>query len=255
MRPASLSELIGQEHLLGPGSALRALDRGGPAPLDGALRAARERQDHARPPGRGARGRRLRGGLRREAGRPEVRAVIERADAPPADERRADALLPRRDPPLQQGPAGRPAPRGRGGPRHADRGDHREPLLRGQLRAALARAGLRAPRARRRRRARAAAARAGRRAGHRRPAAGRRRGARVPGRALGRRRPHRAGGARAGGRDRRRSGRSPSSWPRTRCSAARSSTTRAATATTTRSRPGSRRRAAPTRTPRCSTWR
>ena len=43
--------------------------------------------------------------------------------------------------------------------------------------------------------------------------------------------------------------------PRTRCSAGPCSTTRAATATTTRSRPGSRPRAARTRMRRCSTWR
>ena len=80
------------------------------------------------------------------AGRAEVRAVIERArqrraDRPPHD------LLPRRDPPLQQGPAGRAAARGRGGAGDADRRHHREPVLRGQQRAALARAGLRAARA------------------------------------------------------------------------------------------------------------
>ena len=76
--------------------------------------------------------------------------------------------------------------------------DDREPVLRGQLGAALARAGLRAARARRRRRARAAAARARRRARHRRAPAGRGRRARVPRRALRRRRAHGAGRARAG---------------------------------------------------------
>ena len=75
---------------------------------------------------------------------PRSRAVIERADAPPPDRRRADDLLPRRDPPLQQGPAGRAAAGRRGGPGDADRGDDREPVLRGQLGAALAHAGLRA---------------------------------------------------------------------------------------------------------------
>ena len=49
--------------------------------------------------------------------------------------------------------------------------------------------------------------------------------------------------------------RSRSSAPRTRCSAARSPTTSGATATTTRSRPGSSRRAARTPTPRCTTSR
>ena len=63
---------------------------------------------------------------------------------------------------------------------------------------------------------------------------GGRRGARVPRRALGRRRAHRAVRARAGLRDRGRGrGGHARAWPRTPSSAARSSTTRAATATTT----------------------
>ena len=74
--------------------------------------------------------------------------MIERADRAPPRHRPADDLLPRRDPPLQQGPAGRAAARGRGGAGDADRRDHREPLLRGQLGAALAQPDLRAARAR-----------------------------------------------------------------------------------------------------------
>ncbi len=46
-----------------------------------------------------------------------------------------------------------------------------------------------------------------------------------------------------------------SRWPRTRCSGARSATTRRATRTTTSSRPGSRRHEARTRTPRSTTSR
>ena len=49
--------------------------------------------------------------------------------------------------------------------------------------------------------------------------------------------------------------RSTSPRSRTRCSARRSTTTARATATTTSSRPGSRRPAAPTSTPRSTTWR
>ena len=52
--------------------------------------------------------------------------------------------LPRRDPPLQQGTAGRAPARRRVGPDHTDRGDDGEPVLRGQLGASLARADLRA---------------------------------------------------------------------------------------------------------------
>ncbi len=84
------------------------------------------------------------------AGRAEVREVIARARERRARRPARDDLLPRRDPPLQQGPAGRAAARGRGGAADADRGDDGEPLLRGQLRAALARPGLRAAGARRR---------------------------------------------------------------------------------------------------------
>ena len=66
----------------------------------------------------------------------------------------------RRDPPLQQGPAGRAAAARRGRHGHAHRRDDREPVLRGQLRAPVADAGV-APRAadRRGRRARSSGAR------------------------------------------------------------------------------------------------
>ena len=59
--------------------------------------------------------------------------------------------LHRRDPPLQQGPAGRAAAGHRGRRRHADRRDHREPVLRGQLGAAVALPALPLRAARRRR--------------------------------------------------------------------------------------------------------
>ena len=179
-------------------------DRGGPPPLDDPVRAAGHRQDHARPPARGELARRLRGGLRGQR-RPRrgARGAPARP-APPRHQRRGHDLLPRRDPPLQQGAAGHAAARGRGGARGARRRHHREPLLRGQLGAAVALPRLRAARARRRPRAGAAAPLARRRARHRRGAARGRRRARVPRRALGRRRAHRAVGARAGLRDRRR---------------------------------------------------
>ena len=139
MRPASLDEFVGQEHLLGRGSALRTAIEDGRAALDDPLRAAGHGQDHAGAHRRRRRRGRLRGGVRRRApAGPRCAAVIERARATGARTRRADDLLPRRDPPLQQGPAGRAAAGGRGGARDADRRDHREPLLRGQLGAALA---------------------------------------------------------------------------------------------------------------------
>ena len=94
------------------------------------------------------------------AGRAEVRAVIERAQHRAPDERRAHDLLPRRDPSLQQGAAGHAAAGGRGRHRRAGGRHHREPLLRGELGAAVALPDLRAALARGRARARAAAARA-----------------------------------------------------------------------------------------------
>ena len=150
-------------------------DRAGAPPLDGALRAARLGQDDARADGRRA----LAGGLRgaeRRCGRARGGARGDRARRPPPRQRaaHADRVLPRRDPPLQQGPAGRAAAGRRGGPRHADRRDDREPRLRGQRRAALAPARVRAAGARARGGQRGAAGGASRRA-----AAGRRGGDRT----------------------------------------------------------------------------
>ncbi len=171
MRPRSLDEMIGQEHVLGAGSALRSAIEGG-KPHSAILYG---------PPGAGkttlariaAAG--AEGAFEEEsavnAGKAEIRGVIERA----RERRRAsgrptilfldeihrfnkaqqDALLPA----VEEGAA------------DPDRGDDREPLLRGQLGPALAGAGLRAAAARAGAGGRAAAAGAGRpRARHRRPA-------------------------------------------------------------------------------------
>ena len=179
-----------------------ACDRGRPAAVDDPLRPARSRQDDARADRRRDHGRRLRGALGR------VRARRRRARCPPAcprparGERGAHDPLPRRDPPLQQGPAGRPAAGRRERPADADRGDHREPVLRGQRGPPLPL---------RRRRARAALGRRGgsrrrsRRGGARdRGSGGRRRGDRAEGR---RRCPQRALDPRALLADGRRRGR------------------------------------------------
>ena len=96
-----------------------------------------------------------------------VRQVLARRARAARRERAADDPLPRRDPPLQQGAAGRAAARRRGGAADADRSDDREPVLRGQLGAALAHADLRARAALRRDAARSRAAR--RRRARRRP--------------------------------------------------------------------------------------
>ena len=107
--------------------------------------------------------------------------------------------------------------------------------------------------AERRGRAGAAAPRA--RARRVRRGAGRRRRAGVPGRPLRRRRAHRARPRSSWPARPPATARSRSSTPRTRSSARRCATTTTATSTTTTSRPGSRRRAARTPTPRCTTWR
>ena len=104
-------------------------------------------------------GRRVRGALG-GLGPRRRRSSGHRAGARPARrERAADDPLHRRDPPLQQGAAGLRAARGRGRPRDADRRDHGEPLLRGELGAALALHGDRARGARRRRSSRRSSAR------------------------------------------------------------------------------------------------
>ena len=138
LRPRSLDEFVGQEQVLGERSALRlaiAEDRVGSAILYG-------------PPGTGkttlARIVAETTGAAFEelsavSATVEGRARGARAGARAARRQRAaDDPLPRRDPPLQQGPAGRAPAGGRGGARDADRRDDREPVLRGQLGAALA---------------------------------------------------------------------------------------------------------------------
>ena len=220
------------------------------------LRAARGGEDDAGADRRGGGRRGLRGGVggqRRQSRDPRG----DRAGAgAAAGQRAADDPLPRRDPPLQQGPAGRAAAGGRGRAPDPDRGDDREPLLRGQLGAALAGPGLRAAAAGAGPGGRAAAAGAGRpRARDRRPAGRHPRGAGDAGDAQRRRRPGRALGAWSGRSSVAARARSASPRSKTPCSARRSTTTARATATTTSSRPGSRRPAAPTSTPRSTTWR
>ena len=95
------------------------------------------------------------------AGVADLRRVV--ADAQKLRARRpAHRPLHRRDPPLQQSAAGRRPAARRGRHRHADRRDDREPVVRGQLRAALALARVRPQVAGRRRRAHADRARAAR---------------------------------------------------------------------------------------------
>ena len=198
MRPATLEEFVGQRDLLAEGSALRTRDRVRASALDDPARAAGERQDDAGTDRRGGLRGCVRGGERR-AGRAGRGQGGDRAGAPASPAlRHRDDLLPRRDPSLQQGPAGRAAASGRGGLDHSDRGDDREPVLRGQHRTAFAQPRLRVAGAVGR--GRAGPARPRGRAGRGRGSgADRRRRARIRGRLDAGRREGRAERARAGG--------------------------------------------------------
>ena len=154
LRPRSLDEVVGQQHLLGPGKPLRVLiesDRLSSVILWG-------------PPGTGKTTiARLVAGVsakafetlsRGERGR-EGRARGRRAGPGPARRARpGHDPLPRRGAPLLPRAAGRAAPVRRGGSARARRRDHREPVLLAHRSAALAQHAV-PPRAARRRRPRA----------------------------------------------------------------------------------------------------
>ena len=100
-------------------------------------------QDHARAADRPVHRSRVRLVLRGHRGRASRARDRARGRGPPGDGTRNDPVR-RRDPPLQQGAAGRvPSARG-GGNDHADRRDDGEPELRDQRRAAVAGARVRA---------------------------------------------------------------------------------------------------------------
>ena len=137
MRPQDLDELVGQQHLLAPGAPLRRLVEGD-QPMSLLLWG---------PPGTGkttiasiVSGRTNRHFVEVSAvaaGVKEVRAAIDAAPRTAGLQRRGDGALRRRGAPLHQGAAGRPAAR-RGEPLgDAGRGHHREPLLLGDLTAAV----------------------------------------------------------------------------------------------------------------------
>ena len=255
MRPRTLEQFVGQAHLLAQGSALRTAIEQGTAPLDGPLRAARRRQDDARADGR----REHRSAAFEElsavqAGRAEVRAVIERAEhrraSGGANARRCSSSM--RSTASTRPSRTRCCRPSRTGSLTLIGATTENPAfeVNGALLSRLRVYALQALsaeevgmvlRARRRRRR-----------------AGRRGRARVPRGAQRRRRAHGAERARAGARHGRASSASRASRsraPRTRCSGGPCSTTKAATATTTTSRPGSRPRAAPIPTPRSTTSR
>ena len=138
LRPRTLDEVVGQDHLLAPGAPLRRSSRPtrcrsvilwGP-PGTGKTTIAELIATHTK---RGLRA--AVGGDRRREGRARGHRAG-RAAAGGAG--RADDPLPRRGPPLQQGPAGRPAALGRDRPAHPHRGHDREPVLRAERPAAVA---------------------------------------------------------------------------------------------------------------------
>ena len=119
-------------------------DRRGPRRLGDLLRPAGKRKDDAGPDRR----RRDRGSLRGAVGRLGLGRGRARGARPSQGAAgrggTAHDSLPRRDPPVQQGTAGRAPAGGRVRPRHAYRSDDGEPVLRGQLGPPLTDAGLRA---------------------------------------------------------------------------------------------------------------
>ena len=138
MRPRTLDELVGQPQLRAEGSPLRQLIEGR-QPMSLLLWG---------PPGTGkttiaaiVSGQTDRAFVEVSAvsaGVKEVRAAIDQARADLTTRGPRDGAVRRRGPPVQQGAAGRAAAR-RGEPLgDAGRGDHREPVLLGDLAAALA---------------------------------------------------------------------------------------------------------------------
>ena len=156
MRPRSLDEVRGQADVLRPGSPLRRLvegSGGAAGPLSAILWG---------PPGTGkttlahlvasAPDRRFVELSAVTAGVKDVREVMDAGPPRPRPVRPPDGALPRRDPPVHQGPAGRAAAR-RGEPLgRARRGDHREPVVQRHRPAAVPVGAAHAAPARRRRR-------------------------------------------------------------------------------------------------------
>ncbi len=211
-------------------------DRGRAVAVAAAVGAARHRQDDDRldrqPADRPSLRRGLRGLGRGQGGPGRDRQRPRRAGR----HRQRDRAVRRRGAPLQQGPAGRAAARGREPLGHAGRRDHREPVLLRHLPAALAQPAAAPGVADRRRRAggdRAGARRRARPGGRVHPHRGRRR---APGPAGRRRRaplPDLPGGRRGRGPVARLPRRSTWPPPRPRSTRRRCATTGRATSTTT----------------------
>ena len=148
LRPRKLAEVVGQDHLVGAGGHADAhAQERAPAEHD-PVGSAGHRQDHGGAAAGGRDQARLRAALGDLLGRAGPAQGL-RPRQEPARDRQGHAALHRRDPPLQPRAAGQlPAAHG-GRHHHAGRCHHREPLLRAQRRAAVARAGAGVPPARR----------------------------------------------------------------------------------------------------------
>ncbi len=149
VRPRTLDEILGQDEAIGPGKPLRrALEAdavrslilwGPPGTGKTTLAQVVRRMTRAHFESMSA----VLSGVK------ELREILKEAEVRRRREGPAHRGLHRRDPPLQQGPAGRASrPRGIGGHR-PHRGDHREPVVRGELGPAVAVAGRGAEAARR----------------------------------------------------------------------------------------------------------
>ena len=106
LRPQKLSDVVGQDHLLGAGCAHRAHGRGASPVLDDPVGSARLRQDHDRAPARRDHRHAFRAALGGVLGRRRSAQSVRGRDAAPR-RRPGHAALHRRDPSLQPRPAGR----------------------------------------------------------------------------------------------------------------------------------------------------
>ena len=135
MRPRTLDEIVGQQHLLAPGSPLRRL-AAGRADVGVPLGSARHRQDHDRR--RWSPGRPTRSSSRSPRSPPGSRRCGPSSTRPGATYGRpADRAVRRRGAPVLQDPAGRAAAGRREPAGHPDRRHHGEPQLLGHLAAAV----------------------------------------------------------------------------------------------------------------------
>ena len=144
MRPRTLDEVVGQEHILAPGTPLRDGDRARPPAVDHLLGTTGHRQDHG-----GAHHRRDDAGALRPVQRgPLGRQGDQRGHgdsrAATTHHRPKDDRVRRRDSPLQQGAAGRVPPPRRSRRHRPHRRDNREPVVRGQRGAPVTIEGVRA---------------------------------------------------------------------------------------------------------------